>query len=254
MTFINPYELVMRNWVVAVAQAVFQSGAHYLWGGQGDGHVPMARPESVGNADTDWCLNAASLSGAKEYLCAGRCDNPDARKLPQWKGKTLEEAALAGASQCRWPRYYRDGDTVHPSPSGLVYGESCRDKLHFDCAGFVRFCFRLILGAAIIPVNATMRAQATRVWTVGQGSIGSADVLPADLLYTSDFSHVALATGKSDYNWWSFFPSDYSFHAYYAKVGVVSTPILGGGAGWVPCLPLEQVVGAWRARRASIEA
>lgn len=232
MAFINPYELVLRNWVVAVAQAVYQSGAHYLWGAQGDGHVPMARPDSVGKAETDWCLNAASLSGAKQYLCAGRSANSALQQVPRWQGKTLEEAGLAGAAQYLWPRYYRDGDTANPSPSGLVFGESCREKLHFDCAGFVRFCFRLVLGAAVIPVNAMMRAQATRIWTVGQnGGIGGADVLPADLLYTSDFSHVALATGKADYNWWAFFPSDYSFHAYYAKVGVVSTPIQGGGSG-----------------------
>lgn len=233
MTIINPYENALRNMVVAVAQRIYQSGAHYLWGSQGDGHVPMVRPNTFGESQADRCLNAASLDGTKLYACAGRPNNPDVQGRARWGGSTLEEANRTGPSQYLWPRYYRDGDTANPSPSGLVYGEACQDKLHFDCAGFVRFCFRLILGAAMIPRNATMRSQATLIWSVGQGGIRSADIFPADLLYTSDYNHVAVATGSDDYNWWSFFRSGYAFHAYYSKVGIVCTPI-GGGGGDAP--------------------
>jgi cell wall-associated NlpC family hydrolase len=228
MADIGMYELMLRNCVVMIAQQVHSIGSHYLWGAQGDGWVPLVKPNVLGASEQDKCLNAASLNGSREYACAGRCNNAAVRGLAQWKGTTMEEFNRANGSSFLWPRYYRDADTANPSSSGLVYGESCQGKLHFDCAGFVRYCFRLILGAAMIPTNATMRSQSQPIWSVGQGGIQSADILPADLLYTSNYSHVGVATGSDSYNWWSFFPADYSFHAYYGKVGVLKTPILGG--------------------------
>ncbi len=94
----------------------------------------------------------------------------------------------------------------------------------------MRFCFRTLLGSAAIPLNATMRSRAQLVWTMGQDGItdiAQVDILPADLVYTRDYSHVGITTGSWNYTWYTMLTPDYSFHAYYSKVGVLATPIRG---------------------------
>ncbi len=226
-----------REMVVETAFEILEGGAHYLWGAQSDGRVRTVRPNSYDTRKPDGqCLFASSLSGDRQYVCAGRSDNPQVAKRRRWAGRTLADAETAPDRESYvWPRYYRDADTVNPGPSGLVFGESCWARLHFDCAGFVRQCFRSVLGAAIIPTNISMRQQARLIWQVGKGritDIKQVEIYPADLLYTANGTHVGLATGSPEH--WGGTPGQagQSIHAFYARVGVVKTPIDGKAPRW----------------------
>jgi cell wall-associated NlpC family hydrolase len=225
-------ELDKRQQVVELAYSIKADGAHYLWGAQSAGRVPMVSNRYNGSDVTGTCLNAASLSGDSANVCAGRPSNKEVRNsgLKVWPAPG-DEASLAGAARTDpatrlWPRYYRDGDTANPSPSGLFHGEACQGKLHFDCAGFVRHCFRSVLGVAVIPTNVAMRGQMQNVFDgSGGASIRDAEILPADVVFTRDGSHCGLATGPRKYarGYWG----DNSLHAWFAKVGVVETDIQG---------------------------
>jgi len=58
-------------------------------------------------------------------------------------------------------------------------------------------------------------------------------VLPADILYTANGHHVGIATGSAANAKTSpMVPGDQSIHAYYAKVGVIQTPIAGPDPRW----------------------
>jgi cell wall-associated NlpC family hydrolase len=172
----------------------------------------------TGATDEQKYLFAASLDGNTQYVCAGRCDHEDVRGLtPQ---DTLEQASRStdDSSHYKWARYYRDGDTVNPSRPGLVYGESCVGKLHFDCAGFVRFCYSAVLN---VPVGA-MRARTYPIWhkSGNDDTLANVDIQPGDILYGT--GHVGLATGRTEYG--AQMPNA-AIHAYYARAGVVATPI-----------------------------
>jgi hypothetical protein len=228
----DPAELEKRIRVVELAYTIKADGAHYLWGAQGNGRVPMVANRYGTKSPEDKCLYAASLTGDSTNVCAGRPWNKEVRMsgLMPWPAPG-DEASLRGAAmidpQTRlWPRYYRDGDTANPSTSGLFSGESCQGKLHFDCAGFVRHCFRTVLGVAIIPTNVGMRAQMQPVFDGAKDKdIRDADILPADVVFTRDGSHCGLAAGPRKYarGYWG----DNTLHAWYAKIGVVETDIQG---------------------------
>jgi cell wall-associated NlpC family hydrolase len=215
---ISDFELMQRRQVVQRAIDLLNEGSHYLWGAQGGRGTP--RLNTVGATDEETYLFTVSLGGhTQQYVCAGRCDHHDVRRLPS--RRTLEQATQAaanGGAGFRWARYYRDGDTVNPSTPGLVFGESCVGKRHFDCAGFVRFCFRQVLN---VPIR-RMRDTATSVWrrTGNNNSLANVDIYPGDILY--GHGHVGLATGRTEYGATS---PNMAIHAYYAKAGVVATPI-----------------------------
>jgi hypothetical protein len=99
---------------------------------------------------------AASTDGT--HFCAGRCDK------------------TAGADARR--RY------GHPSASAAVYGEACKNKMHFDCASFVQPCFRTVLGPAILPPGTIMKNVAAQIWPKpgSQTPIAQVNILPADIL------------------------------------------------------------------------
>ncbi len=211
-----------REFVVGTAKSICDNGGHYLWAAVTDGKTPMVTPNLLGDDDEHTCVWAASLDGAAKFACAGRPNHPDVQALP--KGD-LDAIDSADPEAFRWPRYWRDGDTKHPRKSCLSWGESCRGKLHFDCGGFVRNCFRQVLGVAIIPVNFGMRASCTCL-NPGKEALPTVEIWPADILFTEDFSHVGLATGG-----WPVL-SNYAIHAWYAMVGVVKTPMTDAAPAW----------------------
>jgi len=227
-------ELALRTQVVGLAMTIFQAGTHYYWGAPDTGIVNMAANDFSDDEKRKHVL-AASLDGT--HFCAGRCDNATVKSLKQWSGANAAAlAATSGTSAFRFPRYYLDGDQVTPSPSAAVYGESCTNKMHFDCASFVRYCFRAVLGAKILPPGTIMKAIATQIWPSpgggGPTSITDVDVWPADILYTANDHHVGIATGGASYSKAAWIPSNQSIHAYYAKVGVIQTSISGPDPRW----------------------
>jgi cell wall-associated NlpC family hydrolase len=174
---------------------------------------------------------AASTDGT--HFCAERCDKTAVQA--QWTGSSEAALATVDASAFLFPRYYLDGDTVNPSASAAVYGEACKNKMHFDCASFVRYCFRTVLGPAILPTATVMKNVAAQIWPTpgSQTPISQADLLLADILYTANGHHVGIATGSAAYTKTSsMVPSGQSIHAYSAKVGVIQTPVGGPDPKW----------------------
>jgi len=212
--------------VVNVGMQLKAAGAHYLWGAWGDGKVPMV-PDQPGSTSQKTFMRCASLNGGTSNgVCAGRSGADDVRNKRAWDGKDPK----APGTQFRWPRYFEDRSTDN-SPkvaSGLVYGEDCTGKPHFDCAGFVRHCFRSVLGAATIPyATLLMRSKARLVWPAdgNRGPISSVHLWPADLLYDDGYAHVGIATGHWLLCGYGVTNPSNALHCYSATTGVVMTPI-----------------------------
>jgi len=96
-----------------------------------------------------------------------------------------------------WPRTYRRGAGGAAGPLFQEEGESCLGKRHFDCIGFVGFCFWRITGQR--------RQRSIAAWrTMGEGLItiqgpdteemSPRDLRAGDIVITPD-SHISLATG-----------------------------------------------------------
>ncbi len=213
--------------VVRLARQLKDDGTHYLWGAQADGSPHMLQ-DSRGPPDTNTFMRCATLyaGNAKLGVCAGRPDATDVKSRPKWDGKDPR----AAGSLYRWPRYFEDNsDDGSPKvKSGLVWGEDCTGKKHFDCAGFVRYCFRQVLGQNVIP-PAGMRSVADTVWpsqtSRSPASIRDLDVWPADLLFDESFTHVGIATGHWLLTGYGVTDASNAIHCYSATVGVVMTPI-----------------------------
>ncbi len=214
--------------VVNVGKQLKGAGAHYLWGAQGDG-TPNILADRTGPADADTFMRCATLWAGNpgSGVCAGRSGAADVISKPVWDKKDPR----ATGALFRWPRYFIDTSTDNsPKVNGgrgqVVWGEDCNGKKHFDCAGFVRHCFRSVLGSGIIPTQGLlMRSVAQPVWSAGSQPLTSLKLYPADLLYDAGYTHVGIATG--DVSLASAGVSDPGnvLHCYSATVGVMMTPL-----------------------------
>jgi hypothetical protein len=225
---VSDQELVLRLKVVNIALGILQNGAHYIWAAPDSGVVPMA-PDDLSADPTKRHVLAAALDNT--HFCAGRSGNPAVTGLTAWTGSTVPTGSVAGL---RFPRYWVDGADSNATTGEVVSGEACTGKMHFDCGSFVRYCFRTVLGSAILPLNVRMADIANPpIWTKSSGSasIDKVDLLPADIVYTADGHHVGLATGSAAYTKASLVPADQSVHAYYAKWGMKQTAI-GDNPSW----------------------
>ncbi len=220
--------------IVRLAKQLRDDGTHYLWGAQTDGTPNILRPDRRGPEPEKTFMHCATLYAGNidKGVCAGRPEAAEVKNKPKWNGQD----ASASGPLFRWPRYFKDtSDDGSPKvQEGLVWGEDCNGKNHFDCAGFVRYCFRQVLGQNIIPVNG-MRSVAQTVWpssTPGSpAGIGSVDLWPADLLFDESWTHVGIATGHWLLMGYGVTDPGKAIHCYSATVGVIITPI--NDARWV---------------------
>jgi hypothetical protein len=210
--------------VVQTAKQIQSAGPHYLWGAQADGHMLPDRP---GPPDSNTFMRCAALhlGNINDGVCAGRPEAADVKSKPKWD----RQNAKAPGAQFRWPRYFKDTST-DGSPKvkeGLVWGEDCTGKKHFDCAGFVRYCFRQVLGSAIPTTN--MHGSCDTIWPStdpsAPNSIGSVDIWPADLLFDDSLTHVGIASGSWLLSGYGVTEPGQAIHCYSATVGVITTPI-----------------------------
>jgi cell wall-associated NlpC family hydrolase len=212
--------------VAGEAKKFKAAGAHYLWGAQGDGTAHILTPDRKGPPDSNTFMRCATLwaGNPASGVCAGRSGADDVKRKPHWDGNPGTPAA-----SCLWPRYFTDTSTDNsPKENGgqgfLVWGEDCNGKAHFDCAGFVRQCFRLALGEVTIPyAGLLMRSVAEQIWTAGSTPITSVKLYPADLLYDNGYTHVGIATGDASLT--GVTDAGNAIHCYSATNGVVMTPV-----------------------------
>ena len=225
-------ELKQRIKVVQLALTLFNRKEHYYWGAPDSGQVRMW-PDDFSSDPKRRHILAASTDGV--HFCAGRCLADEVKNRQHFSGTAPVDVWMT-AQPVTYPRYYEDGDTVNPSKSEAVWGESCSAKMHFDCGSFVRYCFRTVLGPDLVRPNIQMHDLAASVWSDSdKGKLADADVLPADIVYSGK-SHVGLATGKAAYLKMDAsgagIPADETVHAFYAKMGVVKTGLLGPEPKW----------------------
>ncbi|MBL8212187.1 MAG: C40 family peptidase [Bryobacterales bacterium] len=213
----------LRLRVIAEAHRLVLAGAHYLWGcqsqrGRYNGAGVHRIPNQMGADETGRFLFA--YRHGNTGACAGRCGHPDVIHRRRYTATTLP-ALDVDQDRYAWPRYFTDPDPdpERRTPSALVYGESCVDKEHFDCAGFVRHCFDM--GTGHPPGR--MRDASDVIWTRGRsGAITSVDIYPGDLAYGNGGNHVGMLSGRAAYA----APSpDCSYHAFAARAGVIRVPI-----------------------------
>ncbi|WP_027519146.1 hypothetical protein [Bradyrhizobium sp. WSM1417] len=173
--------------VITVAQSLV--GSHYIHGAYGatpglnDG-CPC-RPGSVGfiadekhldpkvklDKTLSLAVNAATTTIQHQgklptySVCAGNYDAPLAPKYPGNKFPSDTDPdliayldSLKGKQPSTWPtkaQYFTPRRTFGPGQNGgdgnglLVWAESCKDKKHFDCVGFIGYCYWKASGAIV---------------------------------------------------------------------------------------------------------
>lgn len=125
--------------------------AHYLWGtagntpGLGDGakykpKVALMQADSFNPGDPSVLTAFTTVDGLN--TCAGSSNNFPQRSALETSAYVLAGLALPIANLT--PRTYKFNGLTKPigsSGNGIVWGEVCTGKKHFDCIGFVNYCY-----------------------------------------------------------------------------------------------------------------
>ena len=155
---------VLRNRLVFAAANQARIGSHYLKGGYG--HIFNAQRQLVsgscvtGHTDISFgCMEAPhTSSGGKPIcfaaesnrpnigprVCAGRCRHPSVggRQVAPRTQDADAAAVISIANSCRNPQSYLwPRPANHEHSTDTVNGECCIGVRHFDCIGFVNWCF-----------------------------------------------------------------------------------------------------------------
>ena len=155
---------VLRNRLLFAAANQARLGSHYLKGGYGQifnaqrqlvatscvpGHTHRTwgwmDPPHLSSREKPICFaQESNRRGLGHRVCAGRCRHPSvvSRQIaPRVQGVDAA-AVIAVANACSNPQNY-----LWPRPqnyengTNVVYGECCIGVRHFDCIGFVNWCF-----------------------------------------------------------------------------------------------------------------
>lgn len=159
-------KLAARQKVIDVARSLV--GGHYLWGSAGatpggqdgsphrTGRVSMAYPSLHPSSA---CLNAAECQVKGDYVCAGRyLKAPGGKLVPptdpelkvyldtfQAEGWKVYMLGYADDHRSYFlnltPRKIIGANVAAEYKAGIVWGEDCRWKRHFDCIGFINYVF-----------------------------------------------------------------------------------------------------------------
>ena len=141
-----------------ISTARLHLGAHYLWGAAG------ASPDELngmpGRPGSVHILTSPSPGGAHDVqhsvavsrvvgfcACAG---NPWKYNHPN-DPPYISDAAHADLSQESETHSYRTVYKSYSNPQrkGVILGEKCEGKRHFDCVGFINFCLSTIFGSGV---------------------------------------------------------------------------------------------------------
>ncbi len=145
-------KLVQRQGIVDEARS-HVGKAHYLWGAAGntpdlnDGArykplVAKMQPDSLLAVSPSVRTAYTVLNGStKKNTCAGSCNKysqPEAAEVSKFlqTGSAIVQNNLT-------PRTYMMNDQIKPigkTNNGIVWGEACVGRKHFDCIGFVSYC------------------------------------------------------------------------------------------------------------------
>ncbi len=204
--------LVRSSVVIKAYSAV---GSHYLRGTSGS--IPKSSGGSVKLPPNKAVVHMFACENSYRR-CSGKHGDPGVKALSP--GKPDNDVHLTNASAYKWER------TVVFQQVNLLHGESCVDRRHFDCVGFVRWCLKGINpGAGKYPSIRSYKKMCTAVSTSG---VRPDDLCMGDLLFRRNFEHIGIAMGAS---------TGLVVQAQQEDVGVVSGPV--GSWEWHGRLPKE---------------
>jgi hypothetical protein len=140
-----------RDRVMGLAGA--NIGAHYLWGACGAApdvaNGMPGRPGSVSmwtrSVEGDDIMTSAAICRVSgDNTCAGRPWIYGHRNVPPF----IQRASELDHSNENDRYSYRTVRTAYRSvrKPGIILGERCEGKRHFDCVGFVNYCLSMALG------------------------------------------------------------------------------------------------------------
>jgi len=182
-----------RRAIARKAYEAYLQGAHYLTGCYG------AYPEScdpvigrqlylIEDPKYDSLgIHAAEIRMPKVYRCAGRYGKVGGRRLDDSAGRRLLRDYESANSGCLpdefpsidglYPRYAQHSTTYE---KWYLLGESCRNKMHFDCVGLVNWAVSRVAGLSL--------QFGVRMW--GDSAVGPvavedppfSELLPGDIL------------------------------------------------------------------------
>lgn len=248
---------LLRERVVRIAQEEYLAGSHYIKGGYGhlfddqrnvNGSTVVPgnqRPswvwmgaDRVNTHDVPVCFAADSNRPAPigPRVCGGRCEDPRIGALTsardQLGSASSANDVLAVASRCRNPRSFRwPRPANEPDSNREVLGECCVGKRHFDCIGFVNWCFwRALRGSSAISYEIEQwQRPISAARQFDRAAIDAGRILPGDILYGHNSTHIGLVATTTEV-----------IHAAGWNVGVqrerIRTSIWHGGANTGPFL------------------
>lgn len=121
-----------------ITEAGNQIGQHYIWGGRGDVPSSFSSPHVYTNSHCECAGKHARVT--LPHAPAG----PPPADFAAYSWKRHEGGSPCGGSGC------------HASPGDEIWGEACDGKRHFDCGGFVSWCYR-IAGKPMSPLSLVTR-------------------------------------------------------------------------------------------------
>lgn len=207
-------QIIQHQKDLIVALARTQIGAHYLR--RGHGHIPSVSNSSTAdiypgvtqnyvyyrdnqpNSSPPIMFAARSMMHHVEYVCGGRNHYWADPTLPP--GGTRRERLNAYLSDPHrlnhphghlWPRPFENiGDP------GTVWGECCLGKRHFDCVGFVNWCFWKVLGRSRVLGNHRINVeQWQNSGLTNRTPVPRNELQPADILIRGTH-HIGIYAGN----------------------------------------------------------
>jgi hypothetical protein len=192
--------------MILIAIARSYVGSHYLHGASGqipnNGSELRMLPKlteplnlSVVPDIKEWSTVFTAQKGpdnGRKKRCSGRHDHKDVNRLP--KGDHNNPTHLGNPDGYRWQRLVQFDN---PNP---LYGESCLERPHFDCIGFIKYCLRQVIPSFyefIKDEKATsIGGLKGKLDTVGDMGVRTDDLCVGDILIRlKDGHHIAFAIG-----------------------------------------------------------
>jgi hypothetical protein len=161
--------------VIEVARGLI--GSHYINGGYGatpdksdgcpcrPGGISLVAdpnrldPTKVPTGNKNLAVFAAEMTIKKYCVCAGNYASfaGGREASPNDMDLTAYLTSLRGKPPTSWPNYFNHFTprrAFGPGPGGdlggkLVWGQSCKDIRHFDCVGFISYCYWKATGKVV---------------------------------------------------------------------------------------------------------
>ena len=131
---------------------------------------------------------ATSFMEGSRRICSGRCDRPQVSGV----GDPDNPQHLSQPQNYCWVR-----PRNLPEMTQEARGECCIGKRHFDCTGFVSWCFWKALGAEFPRHLATSTVSQWKAWA-RQRLPMSGPFLPGDLLFDQGERHIGVVVSATE--------------------------------------------------------